>query len=157
MNIGRSPGNAKSQISYGKWNSSPISRSTDLQFSILFPFLSERAGLLEIRLHQPDPFKSGQRSHFGIYFAHERAGRRGGKQRHEQSFELGLTFDSAVNRRPVEFEQLSGQNPRPAGFQQQLARVIVIPGEMPALLFGYPLAKNFENRIASVFPEVFVP
>src|SRR5262245_15427102 len=34
---------------------------------------SKSAGLLEIRLHQPDSFESGQRSHLGIYLAHKRA------------------------------------------------------------------------------------
>src|SRR5215475_690718 len=35
MFIGRSPDNAKYKISYGKWNSSPISRSTDRSLSNL--------------------------------------------------------------------------------------------------------------------------
>src|SRR5262245_15193802 len=117
---------------------------------------SKSAGLLEIRLHQPDSFKSGQRSHLGIYLAHKRAVQWRRKQCHEQSFDLGGAFDSGADRDPVEFEQLSGQNPSPAGFQQQLTRVVVIPGEMPALLFGDPLAENLEDRVASEFLEVFV-
>src|SRR5882672_11334420 len=118
---------------------------------------SESARPLEIRLHQSDAFEAGQGSHLRIYFAHDIFRRFAWEQNHEKSFDLFGTFDSRADRNPVEFEQLSRQKPRPARLQQQFARMIEIPGEMPALLFGDPLGENFEDRILSVSLKTFVP
>src|SRR5262245_1609690 len=124
--------------------------------TVIWNMESKGARPFEIALHQPESVKARQASHLLIYLSHEIPRRFAREQSQEESFDLFRAFDPCADRNPIEFEQLSRQNPRPARFEQQLARMIEIPCEMSALLLGDPFAENFENRVVSVLLEVFV-